>query len=374
MPLRSGTAPPVPFNDLRPQYQSLRDDIDAAIARVLNGGRVILGPEVEAFEQEFAGYCGVAHGVGLASGTDALSIGLKALGVRPGDEVITVANAGVPPVAAVELAGARPVLVDIDPSTHTMAPEAFRAAITTRTRAVVVVQLYGQPADMEPLLAIARQRGVRVLEDCAQAHGAMYRGRRCGSVGDAAAFSFYPTKNLGGYGDGGMLVTADPDVADQARLLRQYGWRTAYYSEIPGLNSRLDELQAAILRVKLRHLDTANDARRRIARRYTEALEDLAPVREAQYAQHVYHLYVVQVAQRDALRSFLSERGVSSAIHYPIASHLQAAYARLGTGLGSLPVSERAAETVLSLPLFPELSEEDAERVIEACRSFLSVA
>ncbi len=363
---------PVPFNDLRPGIAALRGEIDAAISEVLNSGRSILGPQVTAFESEFASYCGAAEGVGVASGTDALSLGLMALGVEPGDEVITVANAGVPPVAAIELAHATPVLVDIDPRTHSLDAEQVRQAVTPRTRALIAVHLYGQPASMDPILTLAREHGLRVLEDCAQAHGALYQGHRCGSMGDAAAFSFYPTKNLGAIGDGGMIVTSKSDVAHRARLLRQYGWEKQYHSVMPGTNSRLDELQAAILRVKLRHLDESNDARKAIARRYTDSLSEFRPIGHQADQESVYHLYVVQSTERDALKSWLEEQQIGAGIHYPSPVHHQPAYADVRIGPGGLGHTERAAREVLSLPLFPELDDESVDRVISACQEFVA--
>ncbi|HEX3244488.1 MAG TPA: DegT/DnrJ/EryC1/StrS family aminotransferase [Chloroflexota bacterium] len=363
----------IPFNDLKPGIAALRDEIEAAIAEVLDSGRAILGPQVRAFESEFAAYCGVAEGVGVASGTDALYIGLKALEVQPGDEVITVANAGVPPVAAIELANARPVLVDIDPATHTLDAEQLRLAISPRTRAVIAVHLYGQPASMDEIMAVASEHGLRVLEDCAQAHGATYQGRRCGTIGDAAAFSFYPTKNLGAIGDGGMIVTSRLEIASRARLLRQYGWESQYHSVMSGTNSRLDELQAAILRVKLRHLDASNAARKAIADRYTAALGELQPIGHQADRDAVYHLYVVQAPQRDELKHWLEDRHIGTAIHYPEPVHRQPAYAQVRIGQGGLDNTERAARQVLSLPLFPELDDASIESVISACRDFLAV-
>jgi dTDP-4-amino-4,6-dideoxygalactose transaminase len=360
----------IPFNDLKPGIAGLREELDHAIAEVLDSGWAILGPQVKAFEAEFAAYCGVTEAVGVANGTDAIVLGLMALGIEAGDEVITTGNAGVPPVAAIELTGATPVLVDIDPATHTLDPDKLRRAITSKTRAMVVVHLYGQPASMEPILNVAREHGLRVLEDCAQAHGASYRDQRCGSLGDAAAFSFYPTKNLGAIGDGGAIVTSQPDVANRARLLRQYGWDRQYHSIMPGTNSRLDELQAALLRVKLRHLDASNVARKAIAERYTSALPELDPIAHQADRDSVYHLYVIQSPQRDALRSWLDERQIGSAIHYPEPVHHQPAYANIRVGPGGLEHTERAAREVLSLPLFPELDDGSVERVIAACQEF----
>ncbi|MBA2451059.1 MAG: DegT/DnrJ/EryC1/StrS family aminotransferase [Chloroflexi bacterium] len=360
----------IPVFDVRPQYLALKEELDAAIGRVLDRGWFIQGEEHAAFEAEFAAFCGARHGVGVASGTDAIRIALQAIGVEPGDEVVAVANAGVPPIAAIVETGARPVFVDVDPATRTLDPDLLEAALSPRTRAVLAVHLYGQSADVDRILELIRPRGIALLEDCAQAHGAEYRGKRVGSLGDAAAFSFYPTKNLGAYGDGGLITTSDDGVADRARLLRQYGWRRQYLSETHGISSRLDELQAAILRVKLRHLEVANDARRLRAARYTESLRGVITPAEPAWSRDVYHLYVVEVADRDGLKAALAERGVGTGIHYPLPAHLQEPYAELGAGLGSLPVTERLASRVLSLPMFPELPLEQVDYVAEAVNEF----
>ncbi len=370
----------IPFVDLKAAYRRLQPEIDAAVTRVLAGGWYILGQEVRAFEEEFAAYLGhgdavgVGQAVGVASGTDAVMLALRACGVGPGDEVITVSHTAVATVAAIELCGAVPRFVDIDPVTFTLDPTLLEAAITPRTKAVVPVHLYGGPADMDAILSIARQHGLLVIEDCAQAHGARYRGRMVGTMGDAAAFSFYPTKNLGAIGDGGAVATDRPDVAERLRLLRQYGWRERYISDIPGHNSRLDELQAAILRVRLGHLDEENDTRRRLAAIYDEALRDLPLERPRPRPDdhHVYHLYAVRAGQRDALQAHLTERGIGTAVHYPAPVHLQPAYHRLGYGPGSLPVTESAARSVLSLPMFPNLSPESAVAVAAAIDGFFS--
>lgn len=358
------------FNDLRPQHQNIRTELDAALAAVLTSGRFLLGQQGEAFEQEFAAYCSAAHGVGVASGTDALRLALLALGVQPGDEVITVANAGVPPVAAIVAAGARPRFVDVDPVTRTLDPRLLEEAITERARAVLVVHLYGHPADLQPLLQVARQHGLKVLEDCAQAHGAQYRGRRVGALTDAAAFSFYPTKNLGALGDAGMVLTNDEAAAEQLRLLRHYGWRVPYASELHSTNSRLDELQAALLRVKLKHLDRWNAARQERACLYRDLMPRVTRPIEAAWAVSVHHLYVIQTEARDDLRRRLAEEGVDTAIHYPYPVHLQAPYAHFGQGSGSLPVTERMAREVLSLPLYPELPLSAVERVAGLVNDF----
>ncbi len=366
----------IPPFDLTRQYQVIKEEIDAAIAQVLQRGRFILGQEVEAFEREFAAACGVAHAVGVGSGTEALHLALRAAGIGPGDEVVTVSHTAVATVAAVELSGARPRLVDIDPQRYTMDPQQLEGAITPRTRAVIPVHLYGCPADLAPILEIAARRGLVVVEDCAQAHGAQYQGRPVGSWGQIAAFSFYPTKNLGAYGDGGAIVTHDAALARQARLLREYGWAERYVSHIRGTNSRLDELQAAILRVKLRHLESWNERRRQIARLYTEQLRDLplALPYDPPDGRHVYHLYVVRHPRRDALQAFLRQRDIATLVHYPQPVHLQPAYAELGYHAGSLPFSETAARQVLSLPMYPELGDDEVGAVAGAVREFLSQA
>lgn len=362
----------VPAVDLVGQYRTLQAEIDAAINRVLAGGWYILGEETRAFEAEFAAYLGVQYGVGVASGTDALAIALQAVGVGPGDEVVTVSHTAVATVVAVEQAGARPVFVDIDPATFTIDPTQLEGAISTRTRAIVPVHLYGHPADMEPILAVARQYDLAVVEDCAQAHGARYRGQAVGSSGDAAAFSFYPTKNLGATGDGGMVVTSRSDVADRLHLLRQYGWARRYVSEVRGHNSRLDELQAAILRVKLRHLEEWNQWRRHLADCYTALLKETSLVlpQAASEVVHAYHLYVVRAQERNALLAYLRAHGVGAQVHYPVPVHLQPAYADLGYRQASLPETERAAGEVLSLPLYPEMTDKAVERVFEAIQDW----
>lgn len=357
----------IPCADPRAGYLVHRSEIDAAIAEVLAAGRYILGPNVSAFESEFASYLGVEHAVGVANGTDALHLALRACAVGPGHEVITVAHTAVATVAAIEMAGASPVLVDIEPRSLTIDPSLIERAITPRTMAIIPVHLYGQTADMDAVLDIARRHGLRVIEDCAQAHGARFGSRRVGSIGDIAAFSFYPTKNLGAIGDGGLVATNDPALADRVRLLRQYGWEKRYTSEVAGWNSRLDELQAAILRVKLRHLDRDNEARRVSARLYGELLarSDLQLPWERPDAQHVFHLFVVRSRDRDALALRLAQREVGTLVHYPVPIHLQPAYRGRLRGSEALPHTEAAAREVLSLPLFPQLSAADVRRVAE---------
>ena len=362
----------VPQANPKAAYLAHQSEIDGAIRRVLASGRYILGPEVEALEAAWARYCGVEYAAGVGSGTEALHLALKALDVGPGDEVITVSHTAVATVSAIELAGARPVLVDVHPDSYTLDPAALAAAITGCTKAIIAVHLYGQAADLQPILALARAHGIRVIEDGAQAHGALYRGQRVGGWGDLGCFSFYPTKNLGALGDGGMVVTRDAALAERIRLLREYGWRERYTSSIAGWNSRLDELQAAILRVRLQHLDEDNAHRRRWAALYGETLRQSRTVvpLEMPYGQHVYHLYVVRNPKRDELRRFLAARGIQTAIHYPVPIHLQPAYRRLGQPPGSLPVTERLAGEILSLPMFPELTQEQVEFVAQSILEF----
>jgi dTDP-3-amino-3,4,6-trideoxy-alpha-D-glucose transaminase len=362
----------VPFGDLKRQYDSIRPELDAAAARVLASGWYILGPEVQAFERAFAGFCGVAHAVGVGNGTEALYLALAALGAGPGDEVITVANAAVYEALTILQAGARPVFVDVDERTHAIDPELIEEAITPRTRAIMPVHLYGRMADMEVILEIAGRHGLPVIEDCAQAHGAALGGRMAGSMGAVGCFSFYPSKNLGALGDGGMVVTNDDDLAAKLRRLREYGWRERYYTvDTGGINSRLDELQAALLHIKLGHLLAWNERRRQIARRYHELLSGmgLQLPELIEDDAHVYHLYVVRARERDRLQATLRECGVGTAIHYPLPAHLQPAYLDLGLARpGSLPVTEQLAGEVLSLPIYPELTDAEVEAVAAAVR------
>lgn len=363
---------PIPFIDLKAAYARQQAQLDAAVLRVMAGGWYILGEEVRQFEREFAAYLGAAEAVGVASGTDALLLALRAAGVGPGDEVITVAHTAVATVAAIELAGATPVLIDIDPRTYTLDPALLPAALTSRTRAIVAVHLYGQTAAMDPILAFARDHGLLVIEDCAQAHGARYRGRTAGTMGDLAAFSFYPTKNLGALGDGGAVATGNTDLAQRVRLLQQYGWRERYISEIPGYNSRLDELQAAVLRVRLPLLAAENAARRQLATVYDRQLAGLPLTTPFVAAGNdpVHHLYVIQTGRRDDLQAHLAGQGIGTGIHYPLPVHLQPAYSHLGLGPGSLPVTESLAGRILSLPMYPDLAAEDAVRVAEQVAAF----
>jgi dTDP-3-amino-3,4,6-trideoxy-alpha-D-glucose transaminase len=366
------TTHPVPLNALAPGVASIRDELDAAIGRVLDGGWFLMGPETDAFEREFAAYHSMQESVGVGTGTDAVRIGLGALGVGEGDEVLVPANAGVPPVAAVVAAGAQPVFCDVDPSRQAVPPDEVERRAGPRTRALVLVHLYGQPASIQTVEA-ARARGLLVLEDCAQAHGARTFGRQVGTLGDAAAFSFYPTKNLAALGDGGLVLSSQNDVIERARLLRQYGWRTKYVSELQSLVSRLDELQAAVLRVKLRHLDRWNRARRELADRYRAALADVPQLTLPPTVvddEAVYHLFVVQTERRDELRAALTSDGITTDVHYPLPAHLQTPYRQFGEGPGSLTETERLAQQVLSLPLYPELAAADLDYVAARVRAF----
>jgi dTDP-4-amino-4,6-dideoxygalactose transaminase len=361
----------VPFFDLTKQYASIQSELDDATARVMKSGWFILGPEVKAFEKEFAEYIGTGHAIGVGSGTEALHLALLALGIGAGDDVITVPNTAIATVAAIEMTGARAVLCDVRADSMLIDMDKLARAITPRTRAIIPVHLFGQSADLDPILELARSASpnILVLEDCAQAHGATYRGKRVGSFGDIAAFSFYPTKNLGAYGDGGAIVTKDAKLAERVNLLRQYGWRERYTSEIKGMNSRLDEMQAAILRVKLRHLEEWNAARRERAAMYTELLHTVTPPREMAYGQAVYHLYVVQTHQAMNSRH-LKSRGIGTAVQYPYAVHQQPAYANLGYHDQDLPVASRLAHEILSLPLYPEMSLDEVRTVAEAVNQF----
>jgi len=358
----------IPVVDLRAEYLAVKAEIDVAVQRVLDSGWYILGKEVTVFESEFADWCGVSGAVGVGNGTDALHIALRACGVGSGDEVITVAHTAVATAAAVALTGATPIFVDIDPATYTLDPAQLAAAITRRTKAVIPVHLYGHPANLGDILSIAHSAGLRVIEDCAQAHGAAWQGRRVGGFGDLACFSFYPTKNLGALGDGGAIVGNDPALLDRVRLLREYGWspHSRYVSEIEGMNSRLDEMQAAILRVKLAHLDGWNEHRRRLAEVYADHLPDsvVKPV-ERTGCRHVYHLYVIRSTDRDSLREKLRAAGVATGIHYPIPIHQQAAYRHLSPI--SLPVTEQAAAEILSLPMHPTLT---VAQIAQVCAAF----
>jgi dTDP-4-amino-4,6-dideoxygalactose transaminase len=366
----------IPLVDLQAQYRRIRDEVRAAIDGVLESGQFVLGREVAAFEEEFAAYCGVRHAVAVNTGTSALHLALIAAGVGPGDEVITVPFTFVATAAAASYVGARPVFVDVEPATLTIDPARVEAAITARTRAVVPVHLYGQPADMDPILAIARRHGLAVIEDAAQAHGALYKGRRAGSIGDLACFSFYPGKNLGAYGEGGCVVTDDPGHARVIRMLRDWGQDRRYHHVRLGYNYRLDGIQGAILRVKLRHLEEWTEARRRHAARYDALLggDGIERPVALPHNRHVYHVYAVRVAERDRVQQAMAAAGVHTGIHYPVPVHLQPAYAELGHRAGDFPRSEAAAAEVLSLPMYPELTEELCREVVHALQAAVGQA
>ncbi len=364
----------IPLVDLKAQYDSIKNEIQEAISRVLETSQFILGTEVEKFEEEFACYLGVRYAIGINSGTNAIYLALLALGIKPGDEVITVSQTFIATVDAIYWTGARPVLVDIDEATFTMDPKKFEAAITQKTKAVIPVHLYGHPADMDQVLAVAKKHNLWVIEDACQAHGALYKGKRVGGLGHAACFSFYPGKNLGAYGEGGAVTTNDEKLAILIKKLRNHGGLKKYSHEIPGFNARLEGIQGAILRVKLPYLDRWNDLRRQHASEYEKSLQGLGIKfpSEASYARSIFHVYVIRAPQRDSLNDHLNEQGIGCAIHYPIPNHLLPCFQSLGYRLGDLPVTEKISKEVLSLPLFPELKKEQIEEVAGQVRNFLS--
>jgi dTDP-4-amino-4,6-dideoxygalactose transaminase len=361
---------PIPLLDLRAQYQSHRTEILEAIERVLDGMTLFLGPEQAAFEREFAAYCGAAHGIGVSNGTDALNLALRACGVGPGDEVITVSNTFMATVEAISLVGAQPVFVDVDPETYTMDCSQLEQALSAHTKAIMPVHLFGHAADMDPIMAFAREHSLVVIEDASQAQGATYKGKPVGGIGDIGCFSLYYSKNLGAYGEAGVNVTNNADYATAMRTFRDHGSRVRYQHEIIGTNARLDEIQAAVLRVKLPYLDGWNDRRRQHAATYTEALRGVVEATPSAqpWAGHVYYVYVVRVAERDRVRHELEALGVLTGVHYPIPCHLQPACASLGYARGSLPVTEAYAEQILSIPLYPELTPEQIDTVIGAVK------
>jgi dTDP-4-amino-4,6-dideoxygalactose transaminase len=361
----------VPFANFRRTVEELRPELDAATARVLDSGWFLLGKEGESFEAEFAAWVGAGHAAGCASGTDAIELALRAAGIGPGDEVVTQANTCVPTVAAIVRAGARPVLCDVHADSATIDPASLEAAITDRTRAVVPVHLYGQMGDIDAVMALANARGLTVIEDCAQAHGATAGGRPAGTIGHAGAFSFYPTKNLGAFGDGGAVVTSDPALDERVRLVRQYGQADRYHHVAEGVNSRLDEIQAALLRVRLPRLTEGNARRAAIAAHYAEALEGTAvePLRRLPERDHVFHLFVVTAPDRERFRAALEEREVATLVHYPRPIHGHPPYAELGNGPVPLTQSEELSRRVISLPIYPELTDAEVEHVAGAARA-----
>ncbi len=364
----------VPYLDLKAQYDSIKPEIDAAIFKVLESSEFVLGSEVATFEREFATYCGTSECIALNSGTSALHLALLAAGVGPGDEVITVPFTFVASVAAILYAGARPALADIEPRSLTLDPATIEAAITPRTKAILPVHLYGQPADMDPIMEVARRHGLVVIEDAAQAHGAKYKGRPAGSIGDMGCFSFYPTKNLGAYGEGGAVTTSNAEYARKIRMLRDWGQDGKYHHVLRGYNYRMEGLQGAILRVKLRHLEKWTEDRRAVAKKYSSLLADCGVERPAEmtWARHVYHVYTLRADDRDSLRAALSADGIQTAIHYAEPAHLQPAYSDLGYGKGAFPQSEAAAKQVLSLPIYPELPAAAIAEVVRAVKKHTS--
>ena len=357
----------IPFGDLKRQYQILRETIDAATREVYESGWFVLGKQVQNFEVEFAKYCGVKYGVGVGSGTEALHLALLACGIQNGDEVITVANTCVPTISAISFTGAVPVFVDIDEKTFTINPDLIEERITAKTKAIVPVHLYGQCADMDAILAIANKYNLEVIEDCAQAHGAMYKSHMAGTLGNAGAFSFYPSKNLGAFGDGGLVLTNDELLAQKVTKLRNYGQEKRYYHSIKGFNSRLDELQAAILTAKLLYLDGWNQRRREIANRYNDSFAFIGikcPL-EASDRFHVYHLYVLRVPQREKFQKLLAEAGIATMIHYPVPVHLQESYPELSNQSHYLSITEKFAHQIVSLPIYPELTDDEINYIIK---------
>lgn len=357
----------IPFLDLGASYQEIKTDIDSAIQRVLDSGWYILGPEVDAFEAEWADYCGAAHAVGVANGLDALILALRALNVGPGDEVIVPSNTYIATWLAVSAVGARPLPVEPDPATYNIDPARIESAITPKTRAILPVHLYGQPADLDPILAIAKKYGLFVVEDAAQAHGALYKGKVIGAHSDIVCWSFYPGKNLGAFGDGGAITTNSDEIADRIRVMRNYGSRVKYVNEVQGVNSRLDPIQAAVLRAKLPYLDKWTGRRRKIAAAYNHGLDghDLALPYVPDWAEPAWHLYVIRTRERNTLQKHLTERGVGTLIHYPIPPHMQQAYAGLGYKPDAFPIATTLGAEILSLPMGPALSISNLDDVIE---------
>jgi dTDP-4-amino-4,6-dideoxygalactose transaminase len=364
----------VPFVDLKVQYAPLKDEILNGISKVFDSMQLFLGENVQQLEREFAQFCNAPYGIGVNDGTNALHIILRAMDIGPGDEVITVSHSFIATTEAILLTGARPVFVDIDPVTCLMDVSLVEAKITPRTKAILPVHLYGQTVDMDPLLDIASRHGLRVIEDCAQAHGAAYKGRRAGTLGDAAGFSFYFSKNLGAYGEGGFITTKDTVLANKIRMIRDHGSGTKYHHEMVGLNGRLDEIQAVVLRAKLPHLATWNQNRRDHAAKYSDLLQGLplkVPIESADNL-HVYHLYVIRVANRDELQAFLKEQGIFTGVHYPVPIHLQKCVANLGYAEGSLPVTENVTGEILSLPMYAELTDEQITYVVSNVKEFIT--
>ncbi|WP_243373445.1 DegT/DnrJ/EryC1/StrS family aminotransferase [Geotalea sp. SG265] len=364
----------VPFLDLKSQYQSISEEIETAIRHVLNATAFSGGPFVERFEDQFAAFSQCRHAIGVGSGTEAIWLALMALGIGRGDEVITVPNTFIATVEAISLCGATPVFVDVDERSYTMDPAQLERAITPRTKAIIPVHLYGQMADMDPIMAIANTHGLYVIEDACQAHGAEYRGRRAGSIGNAGCFSFYPGKNLGAYGEAGGVVTHDDELAAKIKMLRDHGQSKKYSHAMIGVNSRMDGLQGAVLGVKLKYLDSWNDGRARNAglyRRHLAGVDSVVLPEKLDYARHIYHIFAVRVQNREAFMDALKEQGIASGIHYPVPVHLQGAYKFMGKKRGSFPVAEKCADETVSLPMFPELKEEQIEHTADVIKKFI---
>ncbi|MCC7117877.1 MAG: DegT/DnrJ/EryC1/StrS family aminotransferase [Anaerolineales bacterium] len=366
----------IPLVDLKAQYHSIKAEIDAAVLATLESGHFILGPAVTKFEDSVAAYLGVKHAIGLASGTDALVIALRALNVGAGDEVIIPAYTFFATAGTVMSVGAKPVFVDIDPESYQIDASKIEVAITSKTRAIIPVHLYGHPADMNPILEIARKHNLKVIEDNAQAFGAEYQGKKTGSFGEVACLSFFPTKNLGAFGDAGMVVTEDDALAERMRMLRTHGWKKKYYSEEVGYNSRLDAMQAAILQAKLPHVDTWNEKRREISQRYNEKLKALNVVTpiEKDWAKHVYHLYILRSSRRDELQAFLKQKGIASEVYYPLPPHLSEPCRKLGYKEGDFPHAELAARETFALPLYPELTSAQQDKICAVLKEFLALS
>jgi dTDP-4-amino-4,6-dideoxygalactose transaminase len=365
----------VPFLDLRQQYRSIKDEVNTGVQQVMDSSRFVLGQNVNSFEREFAGFCGTKYAVGVANGTDALRLALLACRIGKGNEVITVPNTFIATTEAISQVGAKTVFVDIDPQTYNINVSRIEEKINRRTKAIVPVHLFGQPADMDPIMEIAKKYNSKVIEDACQAHGAEYKGKKAGSIGDAGCFSFYPSKNLAAFGDGGMVVTNGKEIAHKIKMFRDHGQVRKYEHLVEGYNSRLDEIQAAILRVKLKRLDEWNKSRRKNASIYNDLLEDVDEVvmpLEAKDAKHVYHLYVIRTHRRDELQEWLKSKGIGTGLHYPASVHLQKAYEYLGYKEGDFPVAEECAKQILSLPMFPELTREQIEQVVSEIKTFFA--
>lgn len=365
----------IPFVDLKNQYSNIKEEVLDEISQALDSMQLFLGKNVQALESQYADYCNTEFAIGVSSGTDALHIALRACGVGPGDEVITVSHTFIATVEAIILTGAKPILIDIDPETYNMDPRLVEAAITPRTKAIIPVHIYGQPADMDPIVEIANNHNLKIIEDSCQAHGSEYKGRRTGSIGHAGCFSFYFTKNLGAYGEAGIITTSDPEIAERCRMARDHGQNEKYLHAMIGINGRLDEIQAAVLKIKLRHLDEWLESRRKLANHYNSNLPgDYIVPKEMPWAKHVYHLYVIRTNEREKLREYLNDKGVACGMHYPVPVHLQKAWQSIGGPELSLPVTEKITKEILSLPMYPELTIDEVDYVCECISEFSSEA